>query len=81
VNTEGFKRMLTAVLIADVEGHSRLMTEHGYSTIRTLTTCRTAMSNLIRQHRGRVVDSPGDNLLAQSASAATCSTTRFCFHL
>jgi len=26
------------------------------------------MSELIRQHRGRVIDSPGDNLLAEVTS-------------
>jgi TolB-like protein/class 3 adenylate cyclase/Flp pilus assembly protein TadD len=69
VNTEEFKRRLTAILSADVEGYSRLMTEDEESTIRTLTTYRTGMTNLILQYRGRVVDSPGDNLLAEFASA------------
>jgi adenylate cyclase len=36
---------------------------------RTLTAYREAMTALIGQHRGRVVDSPGDNLLAEFASA------------
>jgi TolB-like protein/class 3 adenylate cyclase len=69
VNIEGFKRKLTAILSADVEGYSRLMTEDEESTIRTLTTYRKAMTNVIQQYRGRVVDSPGDNLLAEFASA------------
>jgi TolB-like protein len=38
------------------------------ATIRMLTTCREMMSGLIRQSRGRVVDAPGDNLLAEFAS-------------
>src|SRR3954469_17655731 len=38
-------------------------------TIRTLTAYRTVMTTLIQQHRGRVVDSPGDNLLAEFVSA------------
>src|SRR3954454_10772478 len=37
-------------------------------TIRTLTAYRTVMTTLIQQHRGRVVDSPGDNLLAEFVS-------------
>jgi adenylate cyclase len=37
-------------------------------TIRTLTACRALISSLIQQYRGRVVDSPGDNLLAEFAS-------------
>jgi TolB-like protein/Tfp pilus assembly protein PilF len=39
------------------------------ATIRTLTDYREAMSNLIQQHRGRVVDTTGDNLLAEFTSA------------
>jgi hypothetical protein len=35
---EGFKRKLTAILSADVEGYSRLMGEDADTTIRTLTT-------------------------------------------
>jgi len=44
------------------------MGEDEVSTIRTLTAYKEAMSVLIKQHRGRVVDSPGDNLLAEFAS-------------
>ncbi|MEE9151849.1 MAG: adenylate/guanylate cyclase domain-containing protein, partial [Thermoplasmata archaeon] len=67
---EGFKRKLTAILSADVEGYSRLMGEDEDATIRTLTTYRELMSTLIQKHRGRVVDSPGDNLLAEFGSVA-----------
>ncbi len=62
---ESFKRKLTAILSADVEGYSRLMGEDEDATIRTLTTYRELMSTLIQKHRGRVVDSLGDNLLAE----------------
>ena len=65
---EEFKRKLTAILSADVEGYSRLMGEDEDATIRTLTTYRELMSTLIQRHRGRVVDSPGDNLLAEFTS-------------
>jgi TolB-like protein/class 3 adenylate cyclase len=65
---ESFKRKLTAILSADVEGYSRLMGEDEDATIRTLTAYRKLMSTLIRKHRGRVVDSPGDNLLAEFLS-------------
>jgi TolB-like protein/class 3 adenylate cyclase/tetratricopeptide (TPR) repeat protein len=65
---EGFKRKLTAILNADVEGYSRLMRENEETTIRTLTTYRGAMATLIQKFRGRVVDAPGDNLLAEFAS-------------
>src|SRR5439155_19524222 len=63
------ERKLTAILSADVKGYSRLMGEDEEATIRTLTTYRKVMTTLIEQHRGRVVDAPGDNLLAEFASA------------
>ncbi|CAB1084313.1 hypothetical protein JY97_11850 [Alkalispirochaeta odontotermitis] len=65
---EGFKRKLTAIFSADVEGYSRLMGEDEIGTIRTLTAYRDAMTELILTHRGRVVDAPGDNLLAEFTS-------------
>jgi adenylate cyclase len=65
---EGFKRKLTAILIADVEGYSRLMGEDEEATVRTLTTYREVLTTLIQQHNGKVVDSPGDNLLAEFVS-------------
>jgi adenylate cyclase len=65
---EGFKRKLTAILSADVEGYSRLMGEDEDATIRTLTAYRELMSTIIQKHRGRVIDSPGDNLLAEFLS-------------
>ena len=65
---EGFKRKLTAILSADVEGYSRLMGEDEIRTIRTLKNYKEIMTKLIQQYRGRVVDAPGDNLLAEFAS-------------
>jgi len=62
------ERKLTAILSADVEGYSRLMGEDEEATIRTLTSHRQVMTFLIPRHRGRVVDSPGDNLLAEFGS-------------
>jgi len=65
---EGFKRKLAAILSADVEGYSRLMDDNEEATVRTLTSYRNAITDLVQQYRGRVVDSPGDNLLAEFAS-------------
>ena len=45
------------------------MSDDEAATIQTLTAYREVMTSLIQQHRGRVVDSPGDNLLAEFASA------------
>jgi len=66
--TEGFKRKLTAVFSADVVGYSRLMGEDETATVKTLEAYKQVMFVLIKQHRGRVVDSPGDNVLAEFAS-------------
>jgi len=65
---EGFKRKLTSILSADAVGYSRLMAEDETSTVKTLTTYREVIASLIKQHRGRVVDSPGDNVLAEFSS-------------
>ncbi|MDJ0817261.1 MAG: adenylate/guanylate cyclase domain-containing protein, partial [Desulfobacterales bacterium] len=65
---EGFKRKLTAILSADVEGYSRLMGDDEEATVRTLTAYREVLSTLIQQHNGKVLDSPGDNLLAEFVS-------------
>jgi len=62
------ERKLAAILSADVQGYSRLMGEDEEATVQTLLAYRAVMASLIRQHRGRVVDSPGDNLLAEFAS-------------
>ncbi|MBN2418054.1 MAG: hypothetical protein JXL81_01610 [Deltaproteobacteria bacterium] len=65
---QDYKRKLAAIFSADVAGYSRLMGEDEIDTVKTLTLYREVMYSLIKQHRGRVVDSPGDNLLAEFAS-------------
>jgi adenylate cyclase len=62
------KRKLTAIFSADVEGYSRLMEEDELATVETLTSHKEIMRKLIKQYRGRVVDSTGDNLLAEFSS-------------
>ena len=66
---EGFKRKLTAILSADVVGYSRLMDDNEEATIHTLNDYRDVMSKHIQQYRGRLVDTTGDNLMADFASA------------
>src|SRR5437867_8181462 len=63
------QRKLAAILSADVQGYSRLMGEDEMATVRTLATCRELVAGVIAAHRGRVVDMPGDNILAEFASA------------
>jgi len=71
-----YKRKLIAILSADVKGYSRLMSDDEEETINTLTAYREVMFNLIKKYRGRVIDSVGDNLLAEFNSvldAVQCS--------
>ena len=66
---DGSKRKLAAILSADVKGYSLLLADDETFTIRTLKEYRSIMYNYIEQHNGRVVDSPGDNLLSEFPSA------------
>ena len=68
MTTKDFKRKLSAIFSADVAGYSRLMSADEAATVEAITACREIMGGLIRQHWGRVVDSPGDNLLAEFGS-------------
>ena len=66
---EGFKRKLAAIISADVEGYSRLMDDDEEATVRKLTAYGTVINGLVQQYRGRIVDTTGDNILAEFASA------------
>jgi len=63
------ERKLAAILSADAVGYSRLMAEDEAATIHTLTDYRAEIALLIEQRRGRVVDTPGDNVLAEFPTA------------
>jgi adenylate cyclase len=63
------QRRLAAILSADAAGYSRLMGDDDVATVRTLSTCRSAVAEIIVAHGGRVVDAPGDNILAEFGSA------------
>jgi len=64
---KGFSRKLAAILSADVAGYRRLMQDDKAATVKTLEAYQQIISDLVKQHRGRGVDSPGDNLLAETA--------------
>jgi adenylate cyclase len=66
---EPVEHKLAAILSADVAGYSRLMAEDEAATIRTLTAYREQIGVLVREQRGRVVDAPGDNVLAEFPTA------------
>ena len=69
-------RRLAAILHADVHGYSRLMGSDEERTVRVLKASRELMAREIERHRGRVVNAPGDSVLAEFASivdAVTCA--------
>jgi adenylate cyclase len=66
---EGAKRKLAAILSADVKDYSRLMADDEVETAYRLKAYRRLIAMRVREHRGRVVDTPGDNLLAEFPSA------------
>ena len=68
-DNEKVTRKLSAILSADVKGYSLLMADDEVFTIKTLKEYRGIMATCIEQHSGRVVDNPGDNLLAEFSSA------------
>jgi adenylate cyclase len=68
MTTQEVKRKLTAILSTDVKGYSRLMGEDEEWTVRTLKVYKDIMGSFIQQHRGRVVDATGDNLMAEFGS-------------
>jgi adenylate cyclase len=75
-NEERAKRGLKAILSADVKGYSRLMGEDELGTINRLKEYQQVMADHIQYCGGRVVDSPGDNMLAEFGSvvdAVECS--------
>ena len=61
-------RKLRAILSADVQGYSRLMGDDEVATFKTITEYREIFSSIVIQYNGRVVDSPGDNILSEFAS-------------
>jgi adenylate cyclase len=63
------KRKLAAILSADVVGYSRLMQDDDAATVATLQEYRAAIARVIDRHSGRVVNAPGDNILAEFPSA------------
>ena len=68
-NEQKVFRKLSAILSADVKGYSLLMSEDETFTIQTLKEYQNIMTTNIEQQNGRVVDAPGDNMLAEFSSA------------
>jgi TolB-like protein/class 3 adenylate cyclase len=63
------ERRLAAILAVDVAGYSRLMGEDEEGTLAALQAVRRELSDpKIAEHRGRIVKTTGDGLLAEFAS-------------
>ena len=62
-------RRLAAILAADIAGYSRLMAEDEEATLRTLGAYRTAISDLVAEHGGRIFGTAGDSVIVEFASA------------
>ena len=65
----GSRRKLAAILSADVVGYSRLMAANEAATVTTLKSYRDVIARITARHGGRVVNAPGDALLAEFPSA------------
>jgi TolB-like protein/class 3 adenylate cyclase len=63
------RRKLTAILSADVVGYSSLMAANEAATVETLKSYRDIIARLVVRRGGRVVNAPGDALLAEFPSA------------
>lgn len=62
------ERHLCVIFSADVAGYSRLMRLDEEGTLAQLVAARGTMDSLVVAHRGRVVNSVGDSVLAEFSS-------------
>ena len=65
------RRKLAAILYADVKGYSKMMGEDESSTVGAIKECRKLFAENIQTHRGRVVNTPGDSILAEFSSVVS----------
>jgi adenylate cyclase len=70
LSDECVERRLAAILAADVAGYSRLMGANEEGTLAQLKSIRKALVDpTIAAHRGRIVKTTGDGMLAEFVSA------------
>lgn len=65
-----FNQRLAAILAADVAGYSRLMSADERATVAALDAARAVFRSQVESHRGRVIDTSGDSVLAVFDTAA-----------
>jgi class 3 adenylate cyclase len=69
VDTDRLDRKLSAILMADVVGYSRLMGRDEVSTLSLLKACRRDLIDpAMAGHHGRIVQTAGDSFLAEFSS-------------
>jgi adenylate cyclase len=69
------ERKLTNILSADVFGYSRLMGLDEAGTLAVLNTYKGVMTAAIAEHRGRLVSTAGDGVLAEFPSSVMAVQT------
>ena len=65
----GINRKIAAILSAVGVACSRLMQDDEAATAETLHDYRASIGRVIERHDGSIVNAPGDNILAEFASA------------
>ena len=69
MTNNGIQRKLKVIFSADVQGYGKLMGDDDEHTVNTITSYREIIAELIDKGHGRVVDAPGDNILAEFDSS------------
>ena len=62
------ERRLAAILAADVVGYSRLMQQDDRAALEALNERRKLVADAVAARRGRIVNAPGDSILAELPS-------------
>lgn len=65
------ERRRATLVSADAAGYSRLMAVDELATIQAIKIFREAAEGIAADHGGRLVDSPGDNMLFEYGSSAS----------
>jgi len=64
MSNSDLRHRLVAILAADAVGYSRLMSIDDHATVAALDSARSAFRVEIEANQGRVIDMPGDSVLA-----------------
>ena len=80
MTTAAVERRNATLVSADAFGYSRLMATDELATIRAITQHREAGERIAAEHGGRLVDSPGDNLLFEFRQPTDALAASLTFH-